>query len=78
MTKRRHERLDRQTKARIDRALFALRIDPYRTGDVKRLSGDFERYLRLRIGGWRIIFRVDEERHCVLIYDVAPRGGAYH
>lgn len=75
--KRVRERLDRTTMARIDRAISALRFDPYHAGDVKRLSGDLARFFRLRIGGWRILFVVDEAHRCLVIYDIAPRGDVY-
>ncbi|KPF71130.1 cytotoxic translational repressor of toxin-antitoxin stability system [Bosea sp. AAP35] len=42
--------------------------------NVKALQGD-KRYLRLRVGDWRVIFR--EDGSVVLIVRVAPRGSAY-
>lgn len=63
--------------ARIDRAIAVLRLDPYHAGDVKRLSGELSKFLRLRIGDWRILFVVDEANRCLVIYDIASRGDVY-
>lgn len=75
--KRARDRLDRTAMARIDRAISALRFDPYHAGDVKQLSGELSKFLRLRIGGWRMLFIVDEAHRCLVIYDIAPRGNVY-
>lgn len=33
--------------------------------------------LRLRVGDWRVIYRLDDGRLIVLVLEVAPGGGAY-
>lgn len=43
--------------------------------DVKKLTGR-EGY-RLRIGGHRGIYKIEDEQVMVLVLDVGPRGGIY-
>lgn len=43
--------------------------------DVKKLTGR-EGY-RLRIGGYRGIYKIEGEQVMVLVLDVGPRGGIY-
>ncbi|MEE4216719.1 MAG: type II toxin-antitoxin system RelE/ParE family toxin [Xanthomonadales bacterium] len=43
--------------------------------DIKKLVGR-EGY-RLRIGGYRGIYKIEGERITVLVLDVRPRGGVY-
>jgi mRNA interferase RelE/StbE len=45
-------------------------------GDVKRLRGRGDEW-RLRVGDWRVRFRVDWERHIIVVIAVLPRGSAY-
>ena len=44
------------------------------TNNVKALKGEGHRY-RLRIGDWRAVFTVEEDR--IIIHDVGPRGSIY-
>jgi len=71
------ERLDRETKARMHRAFDALRVSPYAAGDVKRLRGRFAGLLRMRVGGWRIVFEVEDLGAVVYILDIRSRGDVY-
>jgi mRNA interferase RelE/StbE len=52
-----------------------LEKDPRPDGCIK-LQG-YENLYRLRVGDWRIIYAVEDDRLIVLIIEVAPRGGAY-
>jgi mRNA interferase RelE/StbE len=54
-------------------ALNDLADDPP-IGDIKTLQGQEAAY-RLRIGGYRILFRVTE--FCIAVYKIAPRGQVY-
>lgn len=67
-------RLDRTLQQRIVRAGNGLLERPMR-GDVKALKGRDE--YRLRVGDWRVRFRVHPSRRVVEIIRVLPRGRAY-
>jgi len=43
--------------------------------NVKKLKGDFEGLIRLRVGDWRII--MDDQGNVLMILEIKPRGGAY-
>ncbi|MCK5660227.1 MAG: type II toxin-antitoxin system RelE/ParE family toxin [Methanosarcinales archaeon] len=43
---------------------------------VKKLKG-YENIYRIRVGSWRIIYKVDSIEKIIIIYDVLPRKNAY-
>lgn len=43
--------------------------------DIKKLQG--EPYFRLRVGGWRIIFDIDDVVKIISIEKIKPRGDVY-
>jgi mRNA interferase RelE/StbE len=63
--------LDRPIATRIYRAVG--RYAETGEGDVKRLQG-FEREWRLRVGSWRVRFKLD---HGVIVLHVVLRKDAY-
>ncbi len=54
-------------------AIDGMETDPF-TGDLRRLRGEWDGYLRRRIGDWRIIFTVDVIERTVLIAYIERRG----
>lgn len=61
---------------RVRSALDRLAADPDRRDlDLQLLQGRPGR--RLRVGGWRIIFRRDDAIRVLLIERIAPRGDVY-
>ena len=72
-------RMDKQTKARIKNAIDGLKLTPP-TGDIKELQGiEYEGYMRLRVGQYRIIFRYDITMgiKILFIYKIGSRGDVY-
>lgn len=47
--------------------------------DIKPLEGNPPGRLRLRVGGYRVIYRYDENGRMIVLYviDVGPRGDIY-
>jgi mRNA-degrading endonuclease RelE of RelBE toxin-antitoxin system len=70
------ERLDAQTRRRIFDAVE--RFATTGQGDIKRLHGRSGEH-RLRVGGWRVLFRYEAapEPGTVYVVRVLPRGRAY-
>lgn len=68
--------LDKPTRKRILNALFELRENPYTSRSIKKLHG-FDNYYRKRVGDYRIIFSVENERLIVMILKVDSRGDVY-
>ncbi len=44
--------------------------------NVKKLRG-YENTYRIRVGSWRIIYKVDNNEKSIVIYDILPRKSAY-
>ena len=52
---------------------------PYRGPDIRGLRGEWEVFLRLRIGRIRVVFRLDFDTRTVTVYihNIHYRGSAY-
>ena len=68
-------RLPRDLLQRIERAISALAEEPQPSGCVKLVG--YGNMYRVRVGDWRIIYAVEDERLVILIVKIAPRGSAY-
>jgi mRNA interferase RelE/StbE len=67
-------RLPRDLVQRLDKALLALADNPRPPG-CKQLVG-YDLY-RVRVGEWRIIYAIEDDRLVVLVLEIAPRSAAY-
>ncbi len=69
---------DEKSRMRIREAINGLTETPAK-GDIKPLQGYSDGRLRLRLGGWRIIYRYDKENklRILMIIDIDNRGGVY-
>jgi mRNA interferase RelE/StbE len=73
--KRDMRRLDAQTVKRIDAAILALADNPRPAGCV-RLSGRSELW-RIRVGSYRILYEIHDDRLVVIVVTVAHRREVY-
>ncbi len=75
------EKLPHEAAKRVKEGLQRLRESPTKArsgADVRHLTGTANPKLyRLRVGGYRAIFWVDEERSEVLVEKIAPRKRIY-
>ena len=60
-------------QARIRTALLQLRDDPY-SGDIKSLKGYADKTFRRRVGNWRIIYTIYDDRIEVMVEEIARRS----
>ena len=67
---------DAKLKKRLDDAIEALSDDPRPQG-CRKLAGTSDRY-RIRVGDYRIIYRVDDGRVTVLVLVVGHRREVYN
>ncbi len=68
--------MPRSTALLIRDKLRQLATDPHASNNnVKKLQGR-EGY-RLRVGDWRVIYEIHDDRLIVLVLDIGPRGGIY-
>jgi len=44
---------------------------------VKRLEGDWQGFLRMRLGKMRVIFQIDKEDDVLFVYEINYRGDVY-
>lgn len=73
-----YKKLDDKTIARINRAIDTLKENPFYGKDIKRLRGELKGKYRLRVGEYRIIYRVEEEDKVVILEDIKLRGKVYY
>jgi mRNA interferase RelE/StbE len=63
-------------RKRIVTKVKEVAADPYApNNNLKRLQGR-DGY-RLRIGDWRVIYELHDDRLVMLVLEVGPRGGVY-
>jgi len=68
-------RIDQETGKRIQRSVSRYAVDSI--GDVRRLQDITPAEYRLRIGKWRVRFRLDHDRGTMHILRVLRRDEAY-
>lgn len=66
---------DARVSAPIRRAIEKLAVNPRPAGCIK-LVGESDQW-RVRVGDWRIVYRIEDGRLVVVVIRVAPRGGVY-
>ena len=69
------KRMPANLKKRIMAAINRLAEDPFPTGS-SRLVG-FEELYRIRVGDWRVLYTIENDRLVILVVDIAPRGRVY-
>ncbi len=63
-------RKDRQLLGRIDRAIRALALEPRQSGCKKLVGKQFDNLYRTRVGDWRMLYAIEDDRLVVLILNV--------
>ncbi len=72
-----YNHLDSVTRARVDRVFRQFEQGNFRHPNIRALTGPYAGSLRYRLGGWRIVFRVDHANQIVWIEAITTRGRAY-
>ncbi len=70
-----YRKLPADIRLRIDQKIDYLRNAP-RGHDTKKLSGHENAY-RTRVGSYRIVYEIEDEKLLVWILDVGPRSSIY-
>lgn len=69
-------KMSRKTARLIREKLDQLAQDPHaRNPNLTKLQG--RPGYRLRVGDWRVIYELEDDRLVILVLKIAPRGGAY-
>ncbi len=65
-----------QLRKRILDALKAIAEDPFANHvNVRKLQG--RNGYRLRVGGWRVLYQLQDEEIVLIVVRIAPRGDVY-
>jgi len=69
-------KLGTNDRLRITEKIVQLGANPDDSAlDIKPLQG--ESFLRMRVGGWRVVFDRQDKLKIIAIERIKPRGGAY-
>jgi mRNA interferase RelE/StbE len=69
-------KLDKQSRLRIAGAIELLSVDP-RPPAAKQLRGGSDGRWRLRVGDYRVVYAIEDDRLVVLVLRVAHRREVY-
>jgi mRNA interferase RelE/StbE len=72
-----YERADPPLVKRLNHCFERLRQNPYEHPNIKRLKDPLSGSYRYRIGDWRVVYKVEEEKRQVTILLIAHRSQAY-
>jgi mRNA interferase RelE/StbE len=72
-----YNKLDNRSVGRINRAIEELQKNPVSGKDIKMLKGELKEKFRLRVGKYRIIYRIETNKNTVIIEDIGIRGRIY-
>ena len=70
------KKLPKEVVERVWEKIRTLESDP-RPAGCKKLQGRYDNHYRIRVGNWRISYVVEEDVLIILVFEIAPRGGAY-
>ena len=70
-----YKKLPGNIKVRIDQKINYLRLTP-RGNDTKKLVGNANAY-RTRVGSYRIVYEIEDDKLLIWVLDVGPRGSIY-
>ena len=66
---------DTRLRDALEREICALADLPRPPGCLK-MAGPGDEW-RIRVGDWRVVYRIDDGRVVIIVVRVAPRGGVY-
>lgn len=68
---------DQPLARKLARCFQQLEQEPRRHNNIKRLSGRLKGLIRYRIGDWRVIFRIHDDKNQVHVLSIAHRSEVY-
>ena len=70
------QKLDKQMRLRIKNRLAWLQAN-FEKFTPTPLHGEWKDYFKLRIGGWRVIYKLDWDNNLIIIYVIDRRDKIY-
>lgn len=71
------KRLDKPTATRIIHAVEIISKSPNNHPNVKKLKGYEGDIFRLRVGGFRILYEIIDDKLIIFIFRIGARGDVY-
>jgi mRNA interferase RelE/StbE len=68
---------DHPLASKLARCFGQLEREPRRHNNIKMLAGDLAGKRRYRVGDWRVIYAIDDERQVVTVLSIAHRSEVY-
>ncbi len=72
-----YEKASDELVVQLNDCLDNLSQNPYKGSDIKKLKGNYLGYWRCRVGNYRVIYLVEEEKKNITIFLIAHRREAY-
>jgi len=72
-----YSKLDNKSVVRVNKAVETLKENPASGKDIKMLKGELKGKFRLRVGKYRIVYRIENDKNVVIIEDIGIRGRIY-
>lgn len=72
------QKMDKALRQRIHHAIIGLTKTPPE-GDIKPMQGYRDGRFRLRVGGYRVVYRYDDRGNMIVLFiiDIGSRGDVY-
>jgi mRNA interferase RelE/StbE len=74
---RSYQRADPALARRLNRCFDQLQQNPNEHPNIKRLRESLAGYFRYRVGDWRVIYSVDEDKQQITVLSIVHRSKAY-
>lgn len=66
-----------ELQRKLDRCFEMVKINPRSHPNIKALKGDLAGYYRYRVGDYRVVYSINDERQLVIVAIIAHRSEVY-
>jgi mRNA interferase RelE/StbE len=60
----------------LEKCFANLEVNPKSNPNIEKIKG-YQIDYRYQVGGWRILYEVNEDQQIVTVYEIRPRGDVY-